>query len=147
MVSIARALCQIKDDLGQVFDGRQIERVCREEGYRWRHGKLTPTVTIRWFLIQVLFGNAACEHVSQLAGRDFSGSAFCQARRRLPVGILKQLLRSFIDTAVTSTKSMATWHGHRTFLVDGSSCSMPDEPALVKHFGYVNARQRRRLMA
>jgi hypothetical protein len=27
------------------------------------------------------------------------------------------------------------WHGHRTFLVDGSGCSMPDTPALQDAFG------------
>jgi Transposase DDE domain len=27
------------------------------------------------------------------------------------------------------------WHGHRTFFVDGSGCSMPDTPALQAAFG------------
>jgi hypothetical protein len=27
------------------------------------------------------------------------------------------------------------WHGHRTFLVDGSGCSRPDTPALQAAFG------------
>jgi len=143
MVSIARALRQIKDDLDHVFDARQIKQACYQVGYQWRRGKLGPVATVRWILIQVLFGNTACVHISQLADRDFSGTAFCQARRRLPVRILETLLRSLTDAAVTSTKSTASWHGHRTFLIDGSSCSMPDTPELVKHFGYVTARQRR----
>jgi hypothetical protein len=31
--------------------------------------------------------------------------------------------------------SEGRWHGHRTFLVDGSGCSMPDTPALPQAFG------------
>jgi Transposase DDE domain len=33
------------------------------------------------------------------------------------------------------------WHGHRTFLVDGSGCSMPDTPALQDAFGQSTAQR------
>ncbi|MCA1671843.1 MAG: hypothetical protein LC799_06440, partial [Actinobacteria bacterium] len=32
------------------------------------------------------------------------------------------------------------WHGHRTFLVDGSSVSMPDTPELQQQFGQPGAQ-------
>src|SRR5207247_4831493 len=33
------------------------------------------------------------------------------------------------------------WHGHRTFLTDGSSLSMPDTPELQKEFGQPGAQK------
>jgi hypothetical protein len=33
------------------------------------------------------------------------------------------------------------WHGHRTFLVDGSGCSRPDTPALQDAFGQPNVQR------
>ncbi len=36
---------------------------------------------------------------------------------------------------IPDTEAIGRWRGHRTFLVDGSSFSMPDTPALQAHFG------------
>jgi hypothetical protein len=96
---------------------------------------LTPAAIIHWFLIQILHGNTALTHVSLLAGRAFSGSAFCQARARLPLAVFRALLRAMVRAVIPDTKAIGRWRGHRTFLVDGSSFSMPDTPALQAHFG------------
>jgi DDE family transposase len=44
-------------------------------------------------------------------------------------------LERFGSAVQRSTLDEERWHGHRTFLVDGSGCSMPDTPALQDVFG------------
>ena len=94
-----------------------------------------PVAILRWFLVQVLHGNTALTHVSLLAGRSFSDAAFCQARARLPLAAYQAVLRGLNDALLPDTKAQGTWRGHRTFLVDGSSFSMPDTPELRSRFG------------
>jgi hypothetical protein len=74
-------------------------------------------------------------HVSLLAGRAFSDAAFCMARARLPLAVFRAVLRDLVRAVIPDTEAIGRWRGHRTFLVDGSSFSMPDTPALRAHFG------------
>jgi hypothetical protein len=84
-------------------------------------------------LLQILHGNTACRHVPHLSGLRFSASAYCQARTKLPLNLFALLLTRLC--ASVSPFDAGRWHGHRTFLVDGSGCSMPDTPALQDAFG------------
>ena len=70
-----------------------------------------------------------------LTGLDFTASAYCQARSRLPLAVLETLLRRLIETCRPLTDTVGLWHGHRTWLVDGTGVSMPDRPALQRAFG------------
>ena len=65
----------------------------------------------------------------------FSAAAYCQARARLPLCFFDLLLERFGSAVQRSALDEGRWHGHRTFLVDGSGCSMPDTPALQDVFG------------
>jgi hypothetical protein len=113
-----------------------ILRVCREIGYTtWRDRVLTPVTTIQVFLLQVLHGNTACSHLPHLSGLRFSAAAYCQARVRLPLRCFALLLERFGTAVQPSISGEGRWHGYRTFLVDGSGCSMPDTPALQDAFG------------
>ena len=96
---------------------------------------LTPAAIIHWFLIQVLHGNTALTHVSLLAGRAFTASAFCQARARLPLAVFQTVLRAVVKILVPATEVAGLWFGHRVLLIDGSSFSMPDVAALQAYFG------------
>jgi hypothetical protein len=96
---------------------------------------LTPAATIHWFLIQILHGNTSLTDVSLMAGRIFSASAFCQARTRLPLAVLRIVLRELIKVLIPTTQAAGLWFGHRVLLVDGSSFSMPDTAELQAHFG------------
>jgi hypothetical protein len=64
-----------------------------------------------------------------------SASASCQARRKLPLGVFERLLRAVLTHLQHQPLDEGRWLGHRTFLVDGSSFSMPDTPALPDHCG------------
>ncbi len=87
------------------------------------------------FLLQILHRNTACAHLPRLTGCDFTASAYCQARSRLPLAILQALLRRLVATCQPLTDTIGLWHGHRTWLVDGTGVSMPDTPDLQRAFG------------
>jgi hypothetical protein len=100
-----------------------------EGGYtRWRDRVLTPVTTVHLFLFQVLHGNTACRHLPHLSGLRFSAAAYCQARARLPLRVFALLLERFSRAVQRSALDDGRWHGHRTFLADGSGCSMPESP-------------------
>ena len=75
VTSILHALARIKADVAAHLQAAQVERLCRELGYTWRDRVLTPVVTVHAFLLQVLHGNTACDHVPHLMGGNFTGEA------------------------------------------------------------------------
>src|SRR5512132_2908844 len=110
--------------------------VCREIGYTtWRDRVLTPVTTVHLFLLQILHSNTACSHLPHLSGLRFTAAAYCQARAKLPLRFFALLLERFSSAVQQSALDEGRWHGHRTFLVDGSGCSMPDTPTLQDAFG------------
>jgi len=133
---ISTTLNALRQDLAARLGEDVIHAACRAARHTWCDScLLTPAAIIHWFLIQVLHGNSALTHVSLLAGRAFSASAFCQARARLPLAVFRALLRDIVRAVSPDTEATGRWRGHRTFLVDGSSFSMPDTPALQAQFG------------
>jgi hypothetical protein len=133
---ISTTLHALRPDLAARLGDDIILAACRAAGHTWCDScLLTPAAIIHWFLTQVLHGNTALTHVSLLAGRAFSASAFCQARARLPLAVFGALLRDMVRALIPDTAAIGRWRGHRTFLVDGSSFSMPDTPALQAHSG------------
>jgi Transposase DDE domain len=113
-----------------------IPTVCREIGYTaWHERVLTPVTTMQVFLRQIRHGNTTCNHLPHLSGLRFSAAAYCQARAQLPRRLFALLLERFGSAGQPTILGEGRWHGHRTFLVDGSGCSMPDTPALQETFG------------
>jgi hypothetical protein len=147
MASIAQAVRRIKENLASYLEPAFIESLCREHGHAWRSRVLDPVTTLHLFILQILQGNTACSHLSHLAcqsrkdsaatrrGRSFTASAYCQARRRLPLELIAALVLRFANALQADQKSAHLWHGHRTILLDGSGVSMPDTPELQTHFG------------
>ncbi|WP_406698027.1 IS4 family transposase [Singulisphaera sp. Ch08] len=86
-------------------------------------------------MIQVIHGNTALTHISLFSGRSFTATAYCQARRFLPLAVFQTVLRNLLKGLVPDTQTQGLWRGHRTWLVDGSSFSMPDTPELQAKFG------------
>ena len=141
VASILRAVTQIKADVSGHLQAARIESICRELGHTWRDRLLTPTVTVHAFLLQVLHGNTACDQVPYLIGGDFTGEAYGQARRRLPLQLFERLLAATTEALGSCRDEAARWCGHRVWLLDGSSCSMPDTPALQAAFGQPGAQK------
>ena len=133
--SIARVVEQFKQSWSQELEDDAIELAMREAGHEWRDRKLGPVATVRMFFLQVLFGNVACNHVPHLARKDVTGSAYCEARGRLPLEALQTLLTRSTAKMAECVRDTGLWLGHRLFFLDGSSFSMPDTPDLQEHFG------------
>jgi hypothetical protein len=136
------ALRTLQQGLAEILSDQAITEAARDTGHRWRDCRLTPPAIVHWFLQQVLRRNTATQHISLLSGRSFSDSAYCQARSRLPLAVLQSLLRKVIEALTLRTRTDGLWRGHRTMLVDGSSFSMPDTPALQAHFGQPGGQAR-----
>lgn len=140
--SILAAVQQIKSDVAQFLSPQLIRGVCAAVEHVWRERILDPVTTVHLFILQILHGNTACSHVPRLGAVSCTGEAYCQARQRLPLRVLKFILRALCQHLGASTMlDDGRWHGHRTFLIDGSSVSMPDTPALQKEFGQPGAQR------
>jgi Transposase DDE domain len=133
--SLTSALREIRDDLADRLEPLALKDLCLSLGCRWRARILDPVTTIHLFILQILHRNTACTHLPRLTGLGFSASAYCQARSRLPLAVLQALLRRLIETCKPLTDTVGLWHGHRTWLVDGTGVSMPDRPGLQRAFG------------
>jgi hypothetical protein len=137
---LVSVLQRIRHDVATLLDKEAINAACREEKYTWKDRLLNPANTIHLFILQILNENTPLNDVPRRSGESFTGSAFCKARKRLPLGVFKCLLRRLADTLLPNSRSAHTddesrWFGHRIFIMDGSSCSMPDTPELQQHFG------------
>jgi hypothetical protein len=98
-----------------------------------------PTQTLSMFLAQAVSADRGCQSaVTGLWMRrcsvglpDVSASTggYCQARRRLPLDLVRALLQ---ETARMGSEAMPRewrWRGRRVRLVDGTTLSMPDTAA------------------
>jgi hypothetical protein len=135
MVNINRVLAQVKTDLAQLLDEQTILACCRQMGHRWRNTVLDPAATLHLFIKQVLAGNIACQALRHLSDQRFTASAYCQARQRLPLALIQELTRQVGRRVGAQGDEAGLWRGHRVWLVDGSSASMPDTPELQACFG------------
>src|SRR5580700_8819491 len=111
-----------------------VDQLCRQVGLLWRDRLLTPLVTLRLFVLQVLHGNTSIAHLRQLCGVDFAPSSYCQARQRLPLDVIRGLLAAMLRWAPRSASTLALL-GQRVFVCDASSHSMSDTPQLRERFG------------
>jgi hypothetical protein len=132
--NIAKAVEQIKGNLTAVVPADVIRMLCRELGHKWRERCLDPVTTLHAFLTQILHGNTACDHLPHLMGKTFTGEAYCMARSKLPLELFQRLTQA-VCGVFQSVCHSSDWHGHRVWLLDGSSCSMPDTEELQMAFG------------
>jgi hypothetical protein len=123
---------RIKEDPGLLIEPAEVERACAAAGHRWRERTLGPLETLSAMALQMLYGNTAIAHVVHLLGDRFSESAYCQARARLPVAVV----RAQLDAFTRRTRDVdPAWRGHRVVLIDGTGVSTPDTPQLRGRIG------------
>jgi len=138
---IIPVLARLRQDIAAGLSREMIEEACRQVKHRWRQRVLDPATTIYLFLLQVLHGNTACRHVVHFGGWTFTDTAYCMARKRLPLAVYHWLVER-TAAAVRTASDSARWLGHRIWVVDGSSFSMPDEPELQRHFGQPSCQRK-----
>ena len=135
MRSITDVIRQFKLKWTEQLDSQAIAAACYDAQMTWLQSMLNPVVTIQIFFLQILHGNTACEHLSHLARIPFTAAAYCKARMRLKLEALYLLLERSVASLHEGVLDTSRWLGHRVFVVDGSSFSMPDTPDLQAHFG------------
>jgi hypothetical protein len=142
MAAFDLALSHVRDGTHDLLPPEGINQLARAGGHLFRDTKLTPGNTLRLFAQQIAAGNIACSAVHHLAGVEFSDTAWCQARERLPMQLIQQVHRRFIDDTrreLDQSDDLGDgayrWRGHRLYVADGSTDSMPDTPALRAHYG------------
>ena len=142
LARMAEVVARFRQNWGQELEDGAILRACREAGHAWRERQLGPVTTVRLFLLQILWGNVACNCVPHLGKQAVTGAAYCEARARLPLAVLQTLLTRCTTKMAESVRETGRWLGHRLFIVDGSSFSMPDTEQLREHFGQSGVQQR-----
>src|SRR5262245_5675490 len=118
---------------------RSILDALNEHGVRYRDRLFNPVTTIWGFLSQVLSADHSCRDTVArvLAHRAAAGLApcspntasYCDARGRLPTGVLRTLARRTAQQLEDGLPEGWLWHGRRVFIADGSHVSMPDTEA------------------
>lgn len=133
VATVAWALTKVKTDLSGLLDDERIHDSCDRIAHRWRERKLTPGTTLRLFVRQILEANTSLTHVTHWGKSTFAASSYCESRSRLPLELFVDLAEDV--RARLMPAAPGDWHGHRVFLVDGSSFSMPDTHELQAAFG------------
>jgi len=140
-LTIANVVARFKNDVGKALSPAVIQAVCEDLGHEYRRRILDPVHTVHAFLTQVLHGNVACAALPHLLGRDFSASAYCRARGRLPTALFERLFDCVSYGLYDERQATGRWHGHRVWTIDGSSFSMADEAELQDYFGQPGAQK------
>ena len=135
----------------RVLSEQEIDEECEWLGHLWRERIFTPLVTLWTFLCQVLSadgscGNAVARVLTFLAATtglraSHDPSAYCVARKRLPIELLPRLARLVASKLGAKVEPRRLWHGHRVKLVDGSSVQMPDTPNNQKVYPQPSAQK------
>src|SRR3954464_4573971 len=120
----------------EVLTEASILQVLDEHKVEYRDRVFGPITTIWGFLSQVLSDDHGCrDAVSRvIAHRAASGlepcspnaASYCNARARLPAGVLRTLAKRTARQLQDGLPRAWKWHGRDVFIADGSHVSMPD---------------------
>jgi hypothetical protein len=121
-----------------------VEASLLEESIRPRRCFFSPTVTLWTFLCQVLDPDHSCRAAlsTLIAYLTAQGQPacpcdtgpYCKARQRLPLALLKRLVRSTGRELDELAPEGWKWQGRRVHLIDGTTVSMPDTLANQRAF-------------
>lgn len=117
---------------------RSILETLDEHGVKYRDRLFGPVTTIWGFLSQVLSDDQSCRDAVAriIAHRAVVGletcspntASYCNARGRLPIGVLSTLARRTAAELQAAATTEWKWNGRSVFIADGSTVSMPDTP-------------------
>lgn len=129
--------------LAELLPDQEVEVICHDLGHTFRRRLLPPGITLRSMVYRGLNPDHSIAGLLADLGARLeptaaapTDSAWCQARTRLPQAVLTELIMRRARTCRRRFGREYCWHGRRVFRIDGSTVSMPDEPALAKEFGY-----------
>jgi hypothetical protein len=121
-----------------ILNAAMVEEALAAEGVHYNQSIYTPFLTLCTFLSQVLDPDHSCRAavarvIVWLAIHDRKPCSeqtgtYCDARLRLPLGVVEHLVRRTGREVEASAASEWLWKGRRVLLVDGTTASMPDTP-------------------
>src|SRR5436190_12867757 len=143
MTSLDAVRARFASDQGlpfaDVLTRASILGVLDEHGVAYRDRVFGPVTTLWGFLSQVLSEDHSCRDAVTriIAHRAASGlgtcspntASYCNARGRLPTGLLCTLAKRTARELQAATAEDWKWNGRDVFIADGSHVSMPDTPA------------------
>jgi DDE family transposase len=121
-----------------VLTEARIHDALDEHGVQYRDRLFSPVTTLWGFLSQVLSEDQSCRDAVMriIAHRAANGletcspntASYCNARGRLPTGVLGTLAKRTARELQAATAEQWKWNGRDVFIADGSHVSMPDTP-------------------
>ena len=128
----------------EILDAGMVDRALLAEGVTFHQRIYTPLVTLSLSLSQVIDPDHSCRAaVARLIvwmavnGRkpcEPDTSSYCEARQRLPEGVIVRLVRETARRADARASDAWLWKGRSVTLVDGTTASMPDSLANQKAY-------------
>lgn len=122
-----------------LLPAEKVERILSELKIPFRERVYSPTVTLWMFLSQVLSADHSCrDTVARLsAWRSSQGlppcsadtTSYCEARQRLPLELIKRLVRQTACEQEAQSEPVWLWKGRHVKPSDGTTVTMPDTPA------------------
>jgi len=132
--------------LRELLTDAEIETICKQLGHTWRERKLPPAIMVRSLVYRSLHRNQSIKTLltdmaaANLQHKAPTDAAWCQARSKLPQALWPELIQRCEQRLISLVGHQYLYCGRPVFLIDGSTVSMPDEPELVKTFGYANTK-------
>jgi hypothetical protein len=119
-----------------ILDHDMVNQALAAEGVTFNRRVYTPLVTVCMVLSQVIDPDHSCRAavarlivwlaINHRKPCAPDTSSYCEARLRLPEGVVARLVRHTARKADDRASDAWLWHGRRVTLVDGTTVSMPD---------------------
>ncbi len=120
----------------QVLPEPVVQQILQEQGVKYRDTLYTPIVVLWAWLSQVLDADKSLSHavkrvIAWIAGAkedvpSAETGAYSNDRKRLPLGVLKPLLRRSASELISGVKPEHQWCGRRVKAYDGTTVLMSD---------------------
>lgn len=138
------------DFFNQLTDDDLLE-VVEQQLPTHRERLFPPTTTLSMFLAQTLNPDASCQATvdryateriaNGLEACSTATGGYCKARQRLPIDMVKTLLRHTGAQLADSSPPAWLWHGRAVKLVDGSTVTMADTAENQARYPQMRAQQ------
>jgi hypothetical protein len=135
----------------EILDAEMVDAALRAAGVTFKQRIYTPFVTVCMFLSQVLDPDHSCRAAVArlivwlvLTGREPCSpdtGSYSDARHRLPVEVIAELVRQTARKTDADASQQWLWKGRKTWLIDGTTVSMPDTYKNQQAFPQANTQK------
>ena len=135
----------------EILDAEMVDDAVKATGITFKQRIYTPFMTLSLFLSQVLDPDHSCRAAVArlivwlvLIGREPCSpdtGSYSDARHRLPVEVAAELVRRTARKTDADAELRWLWKERKTWLIDGTTVSMPDTPENQKAFPQANTQK------